>query len=143
LDLSVRRFEKMLVIGFYLAMSQGLSFLWSGAIAPVQTTARNSQFSITLPQYTDDSSRYWARNGFYPGIFSASFVSPKGTFIYLPILDRLGYLIVDGSSATSTDSQQQVHSKNDNSNYTYIGRSYGVGSSVGLSDESLQNTTVL
>jgi len=142
LDLSVRRFEKLLVIGFYLAMSQGLSFLWSGAIAPVQTTAKDSQLSMTLPQYTDDSSRYWAQNGFYPGIFNASFVSPKGTFTYLPILDRLGYLIVDGSSATSTDSQPQVHSKNDNSNYTYIGRSYGVGSSVGLSDESLQNTTV-
>jgi len=142
LDLSVRRFEKVLVIGFYVALSQGPSILWCGAIAPVQTLKRDSQLSMTLPQYTDDSSRYWAQNGFYPDIFNASFVSPKGTFTYLPILDRLGYLIVDGSSATSTDSQPQVHSKNDNSNYTYIGRSYGVGSSIGLSDEALQNATV-
>jgi hypothetical protein len=142
LDLSVQRAEKPLVILIYLALSQGPSALWSGALAPVQTVTRDSQASITLPQYTGDSYRYWAQNAFYPNSFNASFISPKGTFTYLPIVDRLGYLIVDGSSATSTDGQPQVHSKSDNSNYTYIGRSYGVGSSVGLSDEALPNTTV-
>ncbi|KAE9379747.1 hypothetical protein N431DRAFT_500228 [Stipitochalara longipes BDJ] len=142
LDWSFQGIEWPLVIGSYFALSSGPSALWSGAIAPVQTVTRDSQASITLPQYTGDSYRYWAQNAFYPDSFNTSFISPKGTFTYLPILDRLGYLIVDGSSATSTNGQPQIHSKNDNSNYTYIGRSYGVGSSVGLSDEALQNTTV-
>ncbi|KUJ08795.1 uncharacterized protein LY89DRAFT_658493 [Mollisia scopiformis] len=142
LDLSVRWAEKPVVLGSWLALSHGLSFLWAGAIAPVPAMINDMQSSITLPQYTGQSSRYWAQNGFYPNQFNASLIDPKGTFTYLPTWDRLGYLIVDGSSATSTDGQTQVHSKNDNSNYTYVGRSYGVGSSVGLSDEALQNTTL-
>ncbi|KAE8451715.1 hypothetical protein EG329_003172 [Mollisiaceae sp. DMI_Dod_QoI] len=139
LDRSVRWTELPLVIGIYFALSYGPSFLWSGAIAPVQTVTRDTHASIALPQYTDISYRYWAQNAFDNN--TAPLISPKGTFTYLPILDRLGYLIVDGSSATTIDGQPQVHSKNDNSNYTYIGRSYGVGSSVGLSDGALENTS--
>ncbi|RDW57775.1 hypothetical protein BP5796_12576 [Coleophoma crateriformis] len=43
----------------------------------------------------------------------------------------------DGSTASSLDGSTQSFKKGDNSNFTYHGRSYGMGASVGLVDTKL------
>ena len=59
--------------------------------------------------------------------------------------DKLAYLISVGlqnlildsaSSATTYDSKPRIHSKNDNPQWSYFGRSYGVGSSQGITNRS-------
>lgn len=71
---------------------------------------------------------------------TGSRVSKDGIFTYLPLQDRMGYFLIDGSTASSVNWQPAVHVKNDNSNFSYIGRSYGVGSSVGLTDTPITLT---
>jgi hypothetical protein len=114
--------------------------LWVGALTPVQTFMNRTEpsISIQIPRYTMNSHNLWSQNDFYNE--SAPSVNRKGTFSYLPIQDRLGYLITDGSTASSVDGRPQTRPKNDNSNHTYIGRSYGVGSSVGLTDDAIQES---
>ena len=53
-------------------------------------------------------------------------------------------MILDSaSSATTYDGQPRIHSKNDNPQWSYFGRSYGVGSSQGITNRSFTNGDVL
>jgi hypothetical protein len=125
-----------LVIGFSL-LALIPSALWAGALTPVPSSRTFTLPSaLSLSRYTPASYSFWSQN-IYNNQFAIA-VNPKGTFSYIPIQDRFGFLITDGSAATSVNDQPVQHTKNDNSNYTYIGRSYGVGSSVGLTDDATQ-----
>ncbi|KAH6681473.1 hypothetical protein B0J14DRAFT_556892 [Halenospora varia] len=54
--------------------------------------------------------------------------TPLGVFSYSPVRDRFGFLLNDGGSASAQDNvTMPLYKKNDNSNYTHYGRSYGVG----------------
>lgn len=55
-----------------------------------------------------------------------------GVFSYAPPLHRSGFLHSDGQAASSLNGSPRLHVKNDNTNFTYVGRSYGAGSLVGL-----------
>ena len=58
-----------------------------------------------------------------------------GKFTYGPARSRFGYFINDGSTASSIKlGAQAITLEADNSNYTYHGRSYGIGASVGIFD---------
>jgi hypothetical protein len=132
-DWFTRKKSQTFVFAFYLWTLLPPA-LWTGALTPVSTTRSYSlPAAISIPQYTANSHQYWSQNIYHPP-FSLE-VNPKGTFSYIPIQHRLGFLITDGSAATSTDDQPVQLSKNDNSHYKYIGRSYGIGSSVGLTDD--------
>ncbi|KAF2830042.1 hypothetical protein CC86DRAFT_464501 [Ophiobolus disseminans] len=61
-----------------------------------------------------------------------------GVFTYGPARDRFSFFINSGTSASNIEGGSQLNRKSDNSNYTYIGRSFGVGSSVGILDHHLQ-----
>ena len=53
-------------------------------------------------------------------------------------------LILDSaSSATTYNGKPRIHSKNDNPKWSYFGRSYGVGSSQGISNRSFTNGYLL
>lgn len=129
--------RSLLVVVSYIAAFAPQA-LWVGALTPVQTFMNRTETSISIeiPRYTNDSYGLWSQNDFYNE--STPLVDRKGTFSYCPIQDRLGYLISDGSTASSVNGRPQTRPKNDNSNYTYTGRSYGVGSSVGLTDDAIQ-----
>lgn len=139
LSWSVRGADLPLMVIFYIA-ALAPPALWAGALTPVpaSTTVTKTAVSIRIPQYTNNSYGFWSQNDFYNE--SAADMNRKGSFSYLPLQHRLGYLITDGSRASSVDEQPQSYAKNDNSNYTFIGRSYGVGSSVGLTDDTIQTT---
>ena len=105
-------------------------------MTPIPTTHNWTQsVPLDLPQYTNRSYNFWSKSLLNYVEANATVSNDKGQFSYLPLQDRLGYLLTDGSVASSVDWRPAQLTKNDNSNFTYIGRSYGVGSSVGLTDD--------
>lgn len=64
----------------------------------------------------------------------------NGSFSSCPGLYESGLLLQSVSAATTIDSSPRNHSKNDNTGYRFIGRSYGVGSAAGLTVGKLPDT---
>jgi hypothetical protein len=64
-------------------------------------------------------------------------------FTYSPNYDLQGLILNDAASATSVGNLNRTHRKLDNTGYSYIGRSYGIASSVGLVDQTLNTTEIL
>ncbi|RDW63777.1 hypothetical protein BP6252_11322 [Coleophoma cylindrospora] len=60
-----------------------------------------------------------------------------GMFTYAPQRERYAFFLADGSTASSLNGSSPISKKGNNSNFTYHGRSYGMGSSVGLVDMEL------
>ena len=109
--------------------------LWTGALTPVQTISlrRTPQATIGIPVWSNATYDLWQyRNLWYNG--GKRVANRLGVFSYNPVGHRLGILLNDGSSASTQDGSIPLFKKNDNSNFTYQGRSYGVASSVGLVD---------
>ncbi|KAL8792318.1 MAG: hypothetical protein Q9195_005109 [Heterodermia aff. obscurata] len=69
--------------------------------------------------------------------------NPLGVFSYSPNYDLEGLIVNQAGSATSYRNASQLQKKLDNSVYLYKGRSYGVGSSVGLTDQQMNSDLVL
>ena len=65
----------------------------------------------------------------------------KGVFTYRVGITMEGALLSSASSATTVDGSPRKHVKLDNSGFTYIGRSYGVGAPAGLTDSHILNDT--
>ena len=118
----------------FVGLSYVPSALWAGAISPVNVVATR-QGAITIPQYNNISL---IRE--YPSEYNSSVPQErdkKGAFSYNVGIALEGSLLYAASTATTIDGSPRQHRKNDNSGFTYIGRSYGVGSSAGVSDESI------
>ncbi|KAM0279430.1 hypothetical protein ACHAQH_004590 [Verticillium albo-atrum] len=122
-----------------LAMS-GLSLissaLWVGAITPVESSTVVRE-TVLIPSY--DNVTLIKE---YPSEINSSGPSDmakEGHFTYSVGTKLLGNLIVIGSSATTPDNSTRRHPKIDNTQYIYEGRSYGVGSAVGLKDSAVSN----
>ncbi|RDW59537.1 hypothetical protein BP6252_12624 [Coleophoma cylindrospora] len=127
---------RLFVLLITAAVALGPSALWTGALTPINVIAVNKEHvSLFVPTYSNHTADYWQQ-----GWFNAN-VPPKhtnlGMFTYAPQRERYNFFINDGSTASSLDGRPQVFKKGDNSNFTYHGRSYGMGSSVGLVDKGL------
>ena len=118
--------------------------LWTGALTPITTFSTQSQQPLPVPQYSAKSETYW-RQGWDSTDFNASapLRNVKGTFSYAPARDMQALLVNDGASASTRDGSPPIHRKNDNSGYSYQGRSYGLGSSIGLVDDQLNDLSTL
>ena len=107
------------------------SALWAGAITPLVVT-KAIPSTIGTPKYSPDpNGNYWNQTN--EG--SAQYVTtkPSGVFSFYPVIPFGGQMLSTASAATSRDnSMNQTHPKYDNTRYSFSGRSYGVGSSVGL-----------
>ncbi|TGO29924.1 hypothetical protein BPAE_0009g00190 [Botrytis paeoniae] len=114
--------------------------LWAGAITPVNTHSSRPA-SIQLPQYSNMTSvREW------PSEINSSgptLRSDKGFFTYSPAMAYQGLLSQSISTATSMDGSPRQHPKYDNSKFMYVGRSFGVGASVGLADGYVFDTSIV
>lgn len=112
------------------------SAIWVGATTPVKTVTTPIR-EVLLPAYSNVSSIKE-----YPSeVWEAgpTLRTTKGLFSYSVGTQLLGSLLGSAASATTPDGQERQHSKLDNTHYEYIGRSYGVGSSVGLVDDAMQD----
>ncbi|KAJ5768417.1 hypothetical protein N7533_001000 [Penicillium manginii] len=113
-----------------------LTAVWTGALTPVNTLSTQNT-TIQLP--------HWSNNSLvkeYPSQIDQTGPSArniKGYFTYSVGLGLLGSLLGSANSASSTDSSIRNHNKLDNTRYNFHGRSYGAGSSAGLTDQSVHN----
>ncbi|KAI9650392.1 hypothetical protein NHQ30_000406 [Ciborinia camelliae] len=115
------------------------SALWAGAITPIDTS-KVQQTTVILSQYSNMTSvREW------PSEINADgpqFRTEKGFFTYSPAMHYLGLLSQSLSTATTMDGSPRQHVKFDNSKFLYVGRSYGIGASVGLADDDILSDSI-
>ena len=137
-DLRVKFLLPTLV--FALAML-GPSALWAGAITPTLiVTQAPTLGSLPNPQFQDSTMiREWPSE---IGSSGPLLRTPKGLFSFAPGVRMLGSLLASAASATPVDGGIWQHPKLDNTRYTYNGRSYGVGASVGLADGPITENTL-
>lgn len=113
--------------------------VWAGALTPVVTSTHSSSM-LLLPQYGPASKHTWGHLTWLER--EPSIHDPYGIFSYSPNFDLVGQILTQAASASNTGNASQPVRKLDNTRYTYVGRSYGVGSSVGITDQSFTpNTT--
>ncbi|KAI9744034.1 MAG: hypothetical protein M1835_002827, partial [Candelina submexicana] len=124
--------------------------IWAGALTPVVTSTstnsthsgfHTSSSSIRLPQYSMASNELWGTLNFLTG--SIAVRRDTGTFTYAPNYELQGIILNQAASASSRNGSIPRHAKIDNSQYVYEGRSFGVGSSVGLVDGSISSSPIL
>ncbi|KAJ0304684.1 hypothetical protein Brms1b_011138 [Colletotrichum noveboracense] len=114
------------------------SALWVGAMTPVSSTIVEQEI-LRVPSFKNTTLIKE-----YPSEISRagpSTTTKQGLFTYSVGVKLLGSLIASGSSATTSDGSVRRHAKIDNTQYIYEGRSYGVGSSVGIQDTAITNRT--
>jgi hypothetical protein len=110
--------------------------LWAGALTPIEATIVRTNSMVTeVPVYSNATSDIWSQTWYRNDGYKVR--NSLGMFSYAPQTDRYGFLHSDGASASTIDGRPQLHKKNDNSNFTYYGRSYGAGALVGLANDSL------
>ena len=113
--------------------------LWAGAISPVSTITTAS-ITLDVPQYSKLSNvKEW------PSEVNSSgprLRNEKGLFTYSPGVQYAELLTQALSTATTLDGSARQHVKYDNSNFVYVGRSFGAGASVGLADSMVQGDSL-
>ncbi|SLM34222.1 hypothetical protein LPUS_02957 [Lasallia pustulata] len=122
------------LLSIYVGLAAIPAAIWTGSLTPVVTSTTHAT-TVRIPQYSNMSLvKEWpleiARSG--PSLRNA-----KGFFTY-SIGGQYGGLLTQSiTTATTMDGSPRHHVKYDNSNFMYIGRSFGVGSSVGLVDDDI------
>jgi len=133
-DLPLRFFFPVL---FCVLLSLVPAALWAGSITPLIDSTMSSGM-LLIPSYEDVSMIKE-----YPmdiGKSGPSFRNQKGFFTYSVGQQLIGPLLGSAASASSVGTKKQVHPKMDNSQFSYRGRSYGVGAPVGLMDQMISSS---
>lgn len=126
--------------------------LWAPAISPVTVLTSQGIENQLLPAFTEGSKAYWDSQfqmrgpgrSWYNINHHCSLINDKrGLVPSCPVPSLQGLLLLSASSATTLDGGPRNHSKLDNPNWEFIGRSFGAGSSVGKSDERIADNRVL
>lgn len=120
--------------------------LWAGALTPLFVTVAMETGYISVPAYPLNASKFWDNEyvRYSDGHVDRYIICTKtsdtpswtGPFVSTcPDLDFIASLIASTGSATSTsDSSPWVHPSMINRDWSFVGRSYGVGSTPGLLD---------
>ncbi|KAJ4295348.1 hypothetical protein N0V90_007359 [Kalmusia sp. IMI 367209] len=127
-DLPLRFFFPVL---FAVFLSLVPAALWAGSFTPLVSSTPIDIY-VTVPSYGNVSL---IRE--YPmeiGKAGPSFRSQRGLFTYSVGQQLIGPLLSSAAGASTNDSANLLHAKIDNTQYSYTGRSYGVGSVAGLGD---------
>jgi hypothetical protein len=133
-DLPLRFFFAVM---FCVFLSLVPAALWAGSITPLIDSTMTTGM-LLLPSYEDVSMIKE-----YPmdiGKSGPSFRNQKGFFTYSVGQQLIGPLLGSAASASSIGARKQVHPKIDNSQFSYRGRSYGVGAPVGLMDQMISSS---
>ena len=126
--------------------------LWAPAISPL-TVLKSQELGHQLrPAYTESTRANWDSQFQLRGPGRAvynindhcSLINDRrGLVPSCPVPTLQGLLLLSASSATTLDGGPRNHSKLDNPNWEYVGRSFGAGSAVGKSDERIVDDRVL
>lgn len=107
------------------------SALWAGAITPV-TVIVLEEVPISLPSYANTTllTQDWSVRLQLPSVRNK-----RGIFAYNVGETFLGPLLQSASEGTTIDGGTDMRPKLDYTSFQYVNRSYGVGTSVGLTDD--------
>lgn len=130
----------MVILMTFIGLSSVQSALWAGALTPVATKVLH-ETNVTVPSYNNTSliREYASEVGADAPL---DVRGTKGYFTYKVGVSLTGDLLRAAASATPVDHQPRKHQKGDNSLFTYIGRSYGIASSVGLFNDTIPTNTL-
>ncbi|KAE8445819.1 hypothetical protein EG329_012877 [Mollisiaceae sp. DMI_Dod_QoI] len=132
--------EYLLPLLLFMGVTVIPSALWAGALSPI-TVSKTCTSSVRIPSY-DNTSLILEYPSEFGDVAQRSEVrNTKGVFSYNVGITMEGALLSSASSATTVDGSPRKHVKLDNSGFTYIGRSYGVGAPAGLMDDNILNNT--
>lgn len=109
--------------------------LWTGALTPdiVNTTIVKAG-ALKIPLFSPSTQGDWSQN-YRIGTSCYTVMNDLGVFSRCPVSVIQSNLLSRASQAT----RNLYHTKDDNTQYSFRGRSYGVGSSAGLVDQNLYN----
>ncbi|OAL52327.1 hypothetical protein IQ07DRAFT_610041 [Pyrenochaeta sp. DS3sAY3a] len=130
-DLPLRFFFPVLFVVF---LSLVPAALWAGSMTPSVSRTTGSGM-LLIPSYEDVSMIKE-----YPmmiGSAGPSLRTQKGFFTYSVGQQQSSQLLSSAASASSTGRGPHVHRKLDNTQFSYRGRSYGVGAPIGLMDQGI------
>lgn len=119
------------LLGLFVSVSMVLSAIWAAAMTPVETSEL-IKGTVQVPAWDNITlireypSEVEAEG---PGKHTA-----LGKFTYSVGIQMLGSLLAGAASASPIHNSTRNHEKLDRTGYSYVGRSYGVGSSPGLGD---------
>lgn len=119
----------------FMLFSTTLRGLWAAALTPVELwTTVDDQVLIpswdNMTHVKEYPSEVWVQG--------PTLQNTKGSFSYSVGMQLRGGLLASASSATTSDGTAREHGKLDKSRYTYLGRSYGMGSTAGLVAENIE-----
>ena len=119
-----------------IGVGHGPAALWASAITPLPTTHSATRGSMMVPSFSEASKYHWDQFGKDKSFNIAHCVVQSQTPSFVtncPIPYHQNALINTAREATAPNkSEPRSHSKLDSPAWTYHGRSYGAGSSVGL-----------
>ena len=121
----------ILSLVLFNVLNLGPSALWAGSLTPITTFANVSMGSIPVPNFDQESRGYWQTTSLWPSNCS-TLQNTLGTFTTCPSLFTPDLFVSAAASASTPSGGMRNHTKYDNTQFAYSGRSYGVGSSVGL-----------
>ncbi len=126
--------------------------LWAPAISPVTVLKSQGLGKQLLPAFTEGTKAYWdsqfqvrgpGRTVFNINDHCSLINDKRGLVPSCPVPTLQGLLLLSASSATTLDGGPRNHSKLDNPNWEFVGRSFGAGSAVGISEERIVDDRVL
>lgn len=126
--------------------------LWAPAITPVTVLKSQDLEHQLLPAYREGTRAYWdsqfqlrgpGRSVWNINDHCSLINDKRGLVPSCPVPTLQGLLLLSASSATTLDGGLRNHSKLDNPNWEYIGRSFGAGSSTGKPDERIVDDRLL
>lgn len=123
----------LIPLSLWLIFAMVPSALWAGALTPV-TIIVNQEVKIALPSYANTTllTHNWSDRLKLPSVRNK-----YGIFAYNVGETFLGPLLQSASEGTTIDGGTDMRPKMDYTSFQYVDRSYGVGSSVGLTDETI------
>ena len=138
LNLTFQNLLLCLLIAFFAIIPGAL---WTGALTPVLVSRELEIGNIEIPRFSVSSTNVWDSEfeirqpnmSLWNLINNCQQVQDQRGFVPscpVPALQPL--LLLSARTATTMDGSPRLHAKLDNSGWTYIDRSYGVGSSVAL-----------
>jgi hypothetical protein len=121
----------LLQLALFNSLHPALSALWAGSLTPISATRQPPASSISIAAFSQESRGYWNIT-----TLNSSNCTTKqdalGTFSTCPGLVTPDMFVSAAATASTPSGAILNHTKNDNTQFAYIGRSYGAGSSVGL-----------
>jgi hypothetical protein len=122
----------LIIAALFFVLCRIPAVLWTGALTPSIITI-GSPGSIIVPKTGLDSYQVLPHTDTnIVSINCTAFQQTNGTFTTCPGIHSVGRIMDTMSSASTIGGQARNHSKVDKSGFAYVGRSYGVGASVGL-----------